>query len=102
MRVRIRLQDGPHVQRKQGKNRHLAIGAAALLTPAAVMAAILALWRIASDIGLTGEFAISQGIFSHWQAWLGLAAVLECGAVLLNRYGSRRHRPGDPARKVAW
>ncbi|HUQ94522.1 MAG TPA: hypothetical protein VM120_22760, partial [Bryobacteraceae bacterium] len=74
MRVLIRLQEGPHVRRVQGKNRHLAHGASALLTPAAVMAAVLGVWRISSDIGWTGQFAISQGIFSHWQVWLALAA----------------------------
>jgi hypothetical protein len=91
MRVRIHLASGPKVQKKQGKNRHVAMGAAALLTPLAVMAGVLGLWRICADIGITGEFAITQGVFSHWQVWIALAFVLEGGAFLLNRYGVRRN-----------
>jgi uncharacterized RDD family membrane protein YckC len=87
MRIRIRFGAGPRVYRKEGKNRHLAAAAAALLTPAAVMAAILGVWRICADIGLTGAFAISSGLFSHWQVWLAIAAGLEFVAMLLNRYG---------------
>ena len=87
MRIRIRFAQGPTVQKKDGKNRHLAVGAAALLTPAAVMAAILGVWRICADIGLAGEFAIASGFFSHWQVWLGIAGVLQVLSMALNRYG---------------
>ncbi|MCZ2151565.1 MAG: hypothetical protein LC126_27805 [Bryobacterales bacterium] len=92
MRVRVRFDEGPRVKRVEGKNQHLAAGAAALLTPAAVMAGVLAVWRICADIGLTGEFAISKGFFSHWQVWLAVAAVLQILAFALNRYGVRRVR----------
>ncbi len=91
MRIRIRFSEGPRVERRQGKNRHVAAGAGALLSPAAVMAAVLGVWRIGSDVGLAGAFAISDGFFSHWQVWLALAALLQLLAVVLNRYGSRRH-----------
>ncbi|MBI3684144.1 MAG: hypothetical protein HY235_27540 [Acidobacteria bacterium] len=96
MRVRIRFQEGPQVRRTAGKNRHLAAAAAALLTPAAVAAAVLGVWRICADIGLAREFAIPQGIFSHWQVWLALAGLLQLGAFLLNRYGSLRRTPRIP------
>ena len=92
MRVRIQFQEGPRVRKGEAKNRHLAHGASALLTPAAVMAAVLGVWRICSDIGLSGEFGISQGVFSHWQVWMAVAAILELLAIALNRYGVKRAR----------
>ncbi len=90
MRLRIRLTAGPTVKRTQGKNRHLAEAASALLTPAAVVAASLAVWRICAEFQLAGEFAIRDGPFSHWFTWLVLAATLEGSALLLARYGSGR------------
>jgi|SRR5579863_3280992 len=87
MVVRIRLSSGPKVRRKRRKNRHVALATAALLTPAAVMACVLAFWRLAADINATGQFPISNGLFSHWQVWLTLAASLQFCATLLNRYG---------------
>lgn len=77
------------MQRKGGKNRQLAAAAAALLTPLAVVAAVLAVWRIGADIGLTGAFAIQGGVFSHWQVWVGVACGLEVLAMGLNRYGGK-------------
>lgn len=90
MRIRIRIGRGPRFQKKEGKNRHIAMGASFLLTPAAVMAAILGVWRICADIGLAGEFAISSGLFSHWQVWLAIAGVLQVLALALSRYGVKR------------
>jgi len=86
MQVRIRLDTGPPVQRKRGKNRSLALGFAALLIPVSLMAYALGFWRIASDLGLAGEFNIT-GIFSHWQVSIGAALLLHVAAVVLNRYG---------------
>ncbi|MBL8174344.1 MAG: hypothetical protein JNK48_06735 [Bryobacterales bacterium] len=93
MRIRIRIGQGPRIQRKEGKNRHLAMGAAALLTPASVMAAILGVWRICADIGLTGPFAIPTGLFSHWQVWLAIAALLQLLSMALGRYALKRRTP---------
>ena len=87
MRVRIRLARGPTLKHKRHKNRHVALALSALLTPAALMACALGLWRVAADLNLTGQFAIPAGFFSHWQVWLGLAAVLECVSIGLSRYG---------------
>lgn len=86
MLVRIRLRRGRPLLRKPGKNRHVALGLAALLTPAALMAYVLGFWRLAADIGVAGEFGIS-GVFSHWQIWILLAALLQISAYVLNRYG---------------
>lgn len=58
---------------------------AAFLTPAAVLAAVLAFWRLGADLGWTGAFAISNGIFSHWQVWMGLALCLKMTGSMMNR-----------------
>ena len=86
MKLRIRLGTGPPIQRKRGKNRQLASVGGALLIPAALMAYVLGFWRLASDIGMAGEFGI-RGMFSHWQLWMALAVFLHLAASILNRYG---------------
>jgi hypothetical protein len=91
MVVRIRLETGPKVVRKRRKNRRLALVFASLLTPVTVMAAILGAWRLAADLRWTSNFAIHNGLFSHWQVWFVCAAFLQIGCRMLNRYG----RAGD-------
>ncbi len=86
MMVRIKLRLGPPVQRKVGKNRQVASAIGALLMPAALLAYVLGVWRLASDLGMAGEFAIT-GLFSHWQVWISIAAALHIASVSLNRYG---------------
>ncbi len=102
MRVRIQLGAGPHIHRKVGKNRRVALALAALLTPGALMACVLALWRLAADLRWTSDFAISSGLFSHWLVWIGVAVILQFLAIRLNRYG---HGDGavaaGPRNKVA-
>jgi Zn-dependent protease len=88
MKVRIRFRRGVAVERHIARNRKLASVAAALLTPAAAMALVLGVWRLGSDLQWTGEFAISRGLFSHWQVWIAMAGVLQTCAVILNRFGS--------------
>jgi hypothetical protein len=86
MIVRIRLRLGSPIQRKHGKNRPLALAAGGLLVPASLMAYALGFWRLASDMGMAGEFGI-KGMFSHWQIWIGTAVLLQVTASILNRYG---------------
>jgi hypothetical protein len=93
MVVRIRFRKGPRISRKRRKNQRLALAIAALLPAAAMCAGALAMWRVAADLNLTGSFAISDGIFSHWLVWLAAAVLLQLCARALNRYG----RSGDPA-----
>ena len=87
MVVRLRFGRGLLVQRKKRKNRRAALGVGALLTPAALMASVLGLWRLAADLSWTGAFGIASGPFSHWQVWLLLAAFLQYCSWALNRYG---------------
>jgi len=89
MKVRIRFGRGARVATKPRVKGRFALGVAGLLTPAALLAAVLALWRIAADMNWTGRFAISNGFFSHWEVWLGAASGLQLCAHLLNRYAKR-------------
>jgi len=93
MVVRIRFGRGRKVGKKRRKNQRIALAVASLLTPAAFAASILALWRLAADLSWTGTFAITSGIFSHWQVWIAMAAALQFCAHMLNRYG----KSGDSA-----
>jgi hypothetical protein len=86
MRIRIRLRPGRPFRRRLQDNRELALALGALLTPASLMAYVLGFWRLASDIGVVGEFGIS-GFFSHWQIWIPLAVLLQFGGHALERYG---------------
>ncbi len=88
MKVRIRVRPEFVFTKTLARNREFASFAAAFLTPAAVMAFALGMWRLASDLNWTGEFVISSGLFSHWQVWIALAGLLETCASILNRYGA--------------
>ena len=90
MRVRIRFARRTRTATR--RNQRIALVVAALLTPAAAIAAALALWRIGADLNWANRFAIPSGIFSHWQVWLGAAAALQFCSRLLNRYGRDRDR----------
>jgi hypothetical protein len=105
MILRIRLDRGRIFKRKAGKNRHVALAFGGLLTPLALMAYVLGFWRLASDLGFAGESGIT-GVFSHWQVWIPLGALLQFAGVSLSRYGRGGHLnmprllifPGLPAR----
>jgi len=86
MICRIRLKRGRRIQRRHGKNRHVALAFGALLIPAALMAYVLGLWRLAADIGVAGAFGIT-GLFSHWQIWIVAGVVLQVVSAAFNRYG---------------
>lgn len=94
MLIRIRLRRGPAIRKKRGKERKIALALGSLLTPLAVMAAILGAWRLGADLNWAGQFAIAEGLFSHWQVWVAMAAILQLGATLLIRYGRGGNAPG--------
>ena len=58
---------------------------ASLLSPAAFIALVLGAWRLGMDLGWTAPFPVLTGIFSHWQVWMTLAAVLEALAATILR-----------------
>jgi hypothetical protein len=90
MVVRIRFATGPRIVRKSCGQRRAAAATAALLAPASAVSAALAIWRVAADLNLAKSFAISSGLFSHWQVWLGAAVLLQTCSRMLNRYGRGR------------
>src|SRR5512140_3076192 len=91
MIVKIHFPQGRRLQhRNKGTNRELSAAFGALLIPASLMAYSLGFWRLASDMGLAGQFDIT-GTFSHWQVWIGLGVVLHSASITLGRYG----RGGD-------
>lgn len=86
MIIRIRLGRA-RSQRKTRQKHNVALGLASLLTPAAVMALVLAMWPLAADLKVAGSFPIDQGVFSHWQVWMVVACSLQSMAMALNRIG---------------
>ena len=57
----------------------------ALLTPASLLAFVLAAWRLGADLGFTGEFAFGDGFFSHWIVWAAIGIGIQYFANTLNR-----------------
>ncbi len=88
MVVKIRFKSGPAVTHRARKNSHVALALAALLTPATLTALALGLWKLAADLRVAGQFAIRDGLFSHWLVWLGVALLVHLIVTLLNRYGA--------------
>src|SRR5579883_2600383 len=86
MILRIRLRQGRPIQRKDGKNRHVALAFGEFMTPLALMAYVLGIWRLAADLGFAGDSGIT-GVFWHWQIWLPVGALLQLAGMSLNRYG---------------
>jgi len=87
MTVRLRLKAGPRIKKITGKNRNTALAIAALVTPATLLAFVLAFWRMSADLGFTSAFPITVGLLSHWQVWLAIALVGQFFTSTLNRYG---------------
>jgi hypothetical protein len=87
MLLRIRLGQGRQLKQKRNASRRVALALSALLTPAALMAFALAFWRFGADMNWTGRFAISDGLFSHWQVWGAVGITMQVCAVALARYG---------------
>src|SRR5579885_1013596 len=86
MILRIRFRRGQPIQRRAGKNRHVALAFGGLMMPLALMAYVLGFWRLASDLGIAGESGIT-GVFSHGQVWIPAGALLQFTGTTLTRYG---------------
>jgi hypothetical protein len=76
----------------QGFSRQLADVLVALLTPSAVLALVMALWRVAADLGWAGAFLIGDGFFSHWQVWIVLSIGLKLISSTMIAWGSRTNK----------
>jgi hypothetical protein len=62
-----------------------AYAASVFLTPLAVLALALGIWRLIADLGWAEQFAIENGIFSHWQVWIAIAISLKIAAGIVER-----------------
>ena len=91
MRVRIQMGQARPVQKDRPKNQHLASAAAVLLAPFAMLAAVLAIWRIAADLNFASAFLFHEGALAHWAVWASLAVFLSWATHRLNRYGKAAH-----------
>jgi len=60
-----------------------------LLSPVAVIFGLMAFWRFGVDAGWTDPFAVTDGLFSHWQVWLAMAIGIQWTAVRLDRLVKR-------------
>jgi hypothetical protein len=85
MVVRVRWQP-PAIGAIPLRSKEIALLFASLLAPSALIAFTLAGWIVASELRWTGEFFASEGLLSHWQFWLCIAAVLLGLARVLERY----------------
>lgn len=92
MIVRVKLRKGRALVRNRRKNTQLALAGSALLYPICLMAYVLGIWRLASDMSLVGEFAV-RGFLAHWQIWIVLGGLLHATAVVLSRYGRGQEMP---------
>ena len=64
----------------------------ALLTPAALVALAMGLWRVSADLDWAGAFPIATGFFSHWQVWIGLSAALKMLSSALLAWDARTRK----------
>jgi hypothetical protein len=98
MVVRIRLRTGfLRPARRSSRGRQSALAVASLMTPLALMAWTLGVWRIAADMKWAGEFAITAGLFSHWQVWFAVGVAVQFAAFLLSRFASDTGEDTDDA-----
>jgi hypothetical protein len=63
---------------------------AVMLTPVAVLAGALGVWRLAADPGWTSHFFIARGLLSHWQVWFTFAIVVRASSRGLNKWLERQ------------
>jgi hypothetical protein len=63
---------------------------AAMLTPLAVLAGALGVWRLAADPGWTSHFFIARGLLSHCQVWFTVAIAVRASSRGLNKWLDKR------------
>jgi hypothetical protein len=64
---------------------------AVLLTPVAVLAGALGVWRLGADPGWTNQFFIANGLLSHWQTWFAVAIGVHKSSRSLHRWLEIHH-----------
>ena len=67
---------------------------AAILTPVAVLAGVLGVWRLAADPGWTTKFFITGGLLAHWQVWFTVAIGARVSCSGLNKWLEKNSNDG--------
>jgi hypothetical protein len=57
-----------------------------VLTPVALLAGVLGVWRLAADPGWTNGFFIAHGVLSRYQLWFAVSIGAQMSALVLNRW----------------
>lgn len=70
----------------------------ALLTPAALVALAMGLWRLSADLDWAGAFPIAAGFFSHWQVWIALSIALKMLSAALLAWDGRTRKISEENR----
>jgi hypothetical protein len=72
----------------------------ALLTPAALVAFAMGLWRLTADLDWAGAFPITLGFFSHWQVWIVLSIALKMLSSALLAWDGRTRKISEENRTM--
>lgn len=96
MVVRIRISAGPDSFLRRRYDAKFAMACAGLLTPAAVLCFVMALWGVLADTGFAKEFVFAEGLLSHWQVWLALGVLVQGLGIALDKYGKQALRTLEP------
>lgn len=96
MVVRIRISAGPESILRRRYDAKFAMAFAGLLTPAAVLCFVIALWGILADTGFAKQFVFEDGLLSHWQVWLALGVLVQALGIALDKYGKQALRTLEP------
>lgn len=92
MGVGVQLKQWSTEQFKVNISPDFAVVLSTFLRPVALSAVVFAVWRLTSDMNWTKQFPISNGLFSHWQVWLAVGALLQVAATTLARGRRVRNR----------
>ena len=69
-----------------------------VLTPVAVLAGVLGVWRLGADLGWTSHFFKPEGLLSRYQLWFAVAIGARTSAFVLNRWvANQNSHAGAPA-----
>jgi hypothetical protein len=100
MVVRVAIARGPFLRRARLKNSGTLQVFSSLLTPISVACVLMGAWKVGDDMEWAEPFAITQGLFSHFQVWFALGSGVQALSWRLARHG-RELEEAQPAGLVA-
>ena len=87
MVVRVAFARSPIIPRDRLKNSGTFQLFSSLLTPISVACVLMGAWKVGDDMEWAEPFAITKGLFSHFQVWFALGAGVQTLSWRLARYG---------------